>query len=259
MSHRTRFSFSPETIRRLSSNFDIHHAQTTESDSNTPPHINPKKGISDSTNGSTAITLKDRVNVSMMNEPKQILTQTQELDDDREEEMKVNQSTNVSDIDDTKPRYPSTDSISMHRSPYSSRDDIVMLFNKKNHKLYGVQMKADGSSAELIQETNASNDHSFEWIIMNDIKITGNVMVLQSAKYYSYYYLYHYDTDYKANIQFHKANSDDLVSVCKYHGSMIGCRKGSKCAYNHSNPKSVPLCRHRHNCRYQTECRFRHF
>ena len=140
MSYRTRFSFSPETIRRLSSNFDINDAQTTESDSNTPRHTNHQKGISHNANESAATTLKDRVNLSMMNKPKQILAQTQELDGDKVEEMKANQSQNVrqrqeTDINDTKPRYPSTDSISMHRSPYSSRDDIVMLFNKKNHKI----------------------------------------------------------------------------------------------------------------------------
>ena len=29
---------------------------------------------------------------------------------------------------------------------------------------------------------------------------------------------------------------------CRFYGSMIGCKYGDKCTYNHCNPNSVPFC-----------------
>ena len=45
---------------------------------------------------------------------------------------------------------------------------------------------------------------------------------------------------------------------CRYYGSMIGCKNGNQCRFNHSNPNSVPFCRFPNNCSYGNNCRFRH-
>eukprot|EP01084_Bolivina_argentea_P207373 353822_1 len=44
---------------------------------------------------------------------------------------------------------------------------------------------------------------------------------------------------------------------CRYYGSMRGCRYGTNCRYNHSNPNSVPLCRY-YNCQFGNNCMYRH-
>ena len=101
--------------------------------------------------------------------------------------------------------YPSTDSTLMHRSPHgivNSKDDIVMLKNMRNNKWWGLKMNTDRGSMELVETDVATDD--CEWIINDDMKVsstpeTGNVMVLQSAKYDTYYYLYHYDVDYEGS------------------------------------------------------------
>eukprot|EP01084_Bolivina_argentea_P172100 298123_1 len=50
--------------------------------------------------------------------------------------------------------------------------------------------------------------------------------------------------------------SQDII--CRYYGSMKGCRYGNNCRYSHSDPNSVPLCYYYNNCEFGNNCKFRH-
>ena len=49
--------------------------------------------------------------------------------------------------------------------------------------------------------------------------------------------------------------------LCRFYGSVHGCRYGNNCEYLHDNPESVPLCRNIlsfKSCRYSNKCQYRH-
>eukprot|EP01084_Bolivina_argentea_P214102 363538_1 len=59
-----------------------------------------------------------------------------------------------------------------------------------------------------------------------------------------------------------KSNSTKRNIVCRWYGTAVGCKKGDKCVFIHSDSsQAVPLCRYfsvSGNCRFGDKCHFRH-
>ena len=257
MTDNTYFSFDPHTIKELSSNFDLHKGPydppTTESDTGS---INNQEEII--------------VNGIIGNDPIRTVAQTPASDSNKQKETTSKQSqyeevaiNNAQQLSSNSTDYPPTTESDSYTSANTSNpsnlvsettsiassDTTNTTMTEQPIETIAQTQKSDADDEEEMTSNQSQNDTEAEAInnVQNDNdhyneeRTTANSTIKHRVGRLPY------------------SSRDGRVMFCGYHGSMIGCRKGTKCALSHLNAKLVPLCEDGKDCKSGMKCEYRHY